>query len=106
VVEDSFESLHEDWVHAWLRAKNKGMKAVASLQIPASRFDEVLCEVWMSAATRRKAAWEARAAASMSGCNNHFTGEGAVLDNADISSSSASSSGGGGHVLDNTYASS
>jgi hypothetical protein len=26
-VEDSFESLREDRVCAWLRAKNKGMKA-------------------------------------------------------------------------------
>jgi hypothetical protein len=30
-VVDSFESLHEDRVRAWLRAKNKGMKAAASL---------------------------------------------------------------------------
>jgi hypothetical protein len=29
-VEESFESLCEDWVCAWLRAKNIGMKAVAS----------------------------------------------------------------------------
>jgi hypothetical protein len=49
-VEDSFESLHEYRVRAWLRAKNKGMKAVASLQIPASRFDDAIREVWMSAA--------------------------------------------------------
>jgi hypothetical protein len=60
----------------------------------------------MSAAARRKAAWEARAAASMSGCNNHFVGEGASLNNADTSSSSASDSGRGGHVLDNADASS
>jgi hypothetical protein len=35
-VENSFESLREDRVCAWLRAKNKGMKATASLQIPTS----------------------------------------------------------------------
>jgi hypothetical protein len=29
VVEDLLESLHEDRLHAWLRAKNKGMKSVA-----------------------------------------------------------------------------
>jgi hypothetical protein len=68
-VEDSFESLREDRVHAWLRAKNKGMKAAASPQIPASRFNDAIREVWMSAAARRKAAWEAQAAAY---CNNHF----------------------------------
>jgi hypothetical protein len=33
-------------------------------------------KVWMSAAGRRKAAWGARAAASTSGCNNHFASEG------------------------------
>jgi hypothetical protein len=69
---------------------------------------------------RRKAAWEARAAASTSGCTNHFAskgqrstmqmhqaastpgsgGSGHVLDNADASSSSGSSSGGGGPVID------
>jgi hypothetical protein len=105
-VEDSFESLREDRIRAWLRAKNIGMKASSSLQIPANRFDNVIHEVWMSATARRKAAWEAWAAASMSGCNNHFTSEGAVLDNADTSSSSALGSGGGDHVLDNADASS
>jgi hypothetical protein len=30
-VEDFFESLRDDRVRAWLRAKNKGMKAGASL---------------------------------------------------------------------------
>jgi hypothetical protein len=30
-VEDSFESLRDDRVRAWIRAKNKGMKAGASL---------------------------------------------------------------------------
>jgi hypothetical protein len=29
VVEDLFESIHEDRLHAWLRAKNKGMKPTA-----------------------------------------------------------------------------
>jgi hypothetical protein len=77
------------------------MKAAASLQIPTGRFDDAIREVYMSAAARRKATWEARAAASMSGCNNHFAGEGAALDNADASGSSASGSRGGGHVLDN-----
>jgi hypothetical protein len=67
-VEDSFETLCEDQVRAWLRAKNKGMKAAASLQIPASWFDDTIHEVWMSTAARRKAASEARAAASTSGC--------------------------------------
>jgi hypothetical protein len=75
-VEDSFESLREDRVRAWLRAKNKGMKVAASLQITASRFDDAIREVWMSVAARHKAVWEARTAASMSGCNNHFVGEG------------------------------
>jgi hypothetical protein len=55
-VEDSLESLRENWVGALLRAKNRGMKATASLQILANRFDDVIREVWMSAAARRKAA--------------------------------------------------
>jgi hypothetical protein len=63
------------------------MKAVASLQIPASRFDDAIREVWMSAAARCKATWEARAVASTSSCTNHFAGEGAALDNIDASSS-------------------
>jgi hypothetical protein len=42
MVEDSFESLREDRVHAWLRAKNKGMKATAYLQIPTSRFNDAI----------------------------------------------------------------
>jgi hypothetical protein len=42
VVEDSFESLREDRVHALLRAKNKGMKVAAYLQIPASRFNDAI----------------------------------------------------------------
>jgi hypothetical protein len=41
-VEDSFQSLREDRVRAWLRAKNKGMKVAASLHIPASRFDDAI----------------------------------------------------------------
>jgi hypothetical protein len=83
-------------VHAWLRAENKGMKVAASLHIPASRFTDVIREVWMFAAARRKAAWEAREAASMSGCTNHFTDKRVALDNADVSSSFGSGSGGGG----------
>jgi hypothetical protein len=75
------------------------MNATTSLQIPASRFDDAIHEVWMSAASRRKASREARAAASMSGCTNHFTGEGAALNNANASSSFGSGSGGGGQVL-------
>jgi hypothetical protein len=66
-VEDSFESLREDQVRVWLKAKNKGMKAAASLHIRASRFDAAIREVWMSAVARRKAAWEARVAALTSG---------------------------------------
>jgi hypothetical protein len=76
------------------------MKAAASLQIPTSRFDDVIREVWMFTAARRKAAWEARTAASTSGCTNHFFGKGAALDNTDASSISGSGSDGGGPVLD------
>jgi hypothetical protein len=54
-VEDSFKSLCEDRVRAWLRAKYKGMKVAASLQIPASSFDDTIHEVWMSAVAGRKA---------------------------------------------------
>jgi hypothetical protein len=82
-VEDSFESLREDWVRAWLRAKNKGMKAAAALQIPANSFNDAICEVWLPTPARRRAAWEAQAAASTSGCTNHFASEGVALNNAD-----------------------
>jgi hypothetical protein len=75
-VEDSFESLRGDRVRAWLTTKNKGMKATASLQIPTSRFDDVIHEVWLSVVARCKVAWEARAAAWTPSYNNHFVGEG------------------------------
>jgi hypothetical protein len=101
VMEDYFKSLCEDRVRAWLRAKNKVMKAATSLQIPDSRFHDMIREVLMSVAARRKAAWEARAAASTSGCNNHFAGKGPALNNAYASSSSALGSSWGSHVLDN-----
>jgi hypothetical protein len=55
-VEDSFKSLREDRVRACLMAKNKGMKAAASLLIPVGRFDDAIHEVWKSAVARRKAA--------------------------------------------------
>jgi hypothetical protein len=55
-VEDSFGWRREDRVRAWLRAMNKGMKASASSQILVSRFEDAICEVWMSVAARRKAA--------------------------------------------------
>jgi hypothetical protein len=76
------------------------MNASASLQIPATRFDNMIHKVLMSATTRRKAAWEAWASASTSSYTKHFTGEGAALDNAAASSSSDSGSDGGGQVLD------
>jgi hypothetical protein len=58
----------------------------------------------MSAAARRKAAWEAREAVSTSSCTNHFTGEGAALDNA-YASCSSGGSGEGNQVLDGADAS-
>jgi hypothetical protein len=36
MVEDSFESLHEDQLCAWLRAKNKGLKAMTYPQFPSA----------------------------------------------------------------------
>jgi hypothetical protein len=54
MVEYLFQSLSEDLVQAWLRAKNKGMKATSSLQIPVSSFNDAIREVWMSAEARRK----------------------------------------------------
>jgi hypothetical protein len=67
-MEDSYESLHEDSVRAWLRAKNTGTKVVASPQFPVSRSDDAIRYIWMTTAARRKAAWEALALASTSGC--------------------------------------
>jgi hypothetical protein len=52
-VEDLLESLREDRVCPWLMTKNKGIKAPASLQIPAIRFDGVIrgggCPPWLGA---------------------------------------------------------
>jgi hypothetical protein len=86
MVEDSFESIREYWVHAWLRAKNKGIKALASPQFPVSRFDDAIREIWMTPVARSKTTWKARAVASMSGCTSPFTDEGVALDGADTSS--------------------
>jgi hypothetical protein len=56
-VDDSFEALCEDRLRTWMRAKNNGIKAtICSPQIPVSRFDITICEIWMTAAARRKAA--------------------------------------------------
>jgi hypothetical protein len=56
MVEDLFESLREERVRAWLTTKNKGIKAAASLKIPATRFDDAIRKVWISATARCKAA--------------------------------------------------
>jgi hypothetical protein len=56
-VDDSFEALCEDRLRTWMRVKNNGIKAtICSPQIPVSRFDITICEIWMTAAARRKAA--------------------------------------------------
>jgi hypothetical protein len=50
-VEKSFESLYEDQLHIWLRAKNNGMKAgyaVGYPHFPANGFDKIR-EIWMTA---------------------------------------------------------
>ena len=90
MVEDSFESLREDRVRAWLRAKKpKGKKdghAVGCLQFPVSRFDEV-AGIWMAILARRKAAWEARVFGAASSYGNHTEasgfGEGVAADDAE-----------------------
>jgi hypothetical protein len=46
---------------------------------PVSRFDDAICKIWMTAAARRKATWEAWVVASTSGCTNPFADEGASL---------------------------
>ena len=55
MVEDSFETLHEDRLHAWLRAKKKGKKTGYAVGVPQFRADE-LAELWMTALARRRAA--------------------------------------------------
>ena len=58
VVEDSFDTLREDRVRAWLGVRKKGKeagRAVRCPQFPYSRFDEVKA-IWMPAPARRKAA--------------------------------------------------
>jgi hypothetical protein len=50
-VEKSFESLYEDRLHTWLRAKNNSMKAgyaAGYLHFPANGFDKIR-EIWMIA---------------------------------------------------------
>jgi hypothetical protein len=54
-VEHSFESLHGDRMRAWLRAKNKWMKAAACPYFPIRRFNAIR-DIWLTAATRRKTA--------------------------------------------------
>jgi hypothetical protein len=86
------------------------MKISAYLLFPVSRFNTIH-EIWMTAAARRKAAWEARGLVLMSGCSNPFadkakapgSGGDASLDGADSSSSSGS---GEGATLDGADASS
>jgi hypothetical protein len=53
-VGESFIYLHEDWLRAWLMAKNKGIKAMTCPQFSISRFDTIR-EIWMTAVTRHKA---------------------------------------------------
>jgi hypothetical protein len=60
VVEDSFETLREDRLHAWLRAKKKGKKAGCAVRVPQFPTDE-LAELWMTALARCMAAFEAEA---------------------------------------------
>ena len=109
MVEDSFESLREDRVRAWLRAKKpEGKKAghtVGCPQFPCSRFDEV-SRIWMAAAARRKAAWEA---ASRYGTNPFAddaeasgSGQGGAADDAEASgtgNSNGSSNAGDDDIL-------
>jgi hypothetical protein len=50
-VEKSFESLYEDRLHTWLRAKNNSMKAGYAVGYPhflANGFDKIR-EIWMTA---------------------------------------------------------
>jgi hypothetical protein len=63
-----------------------------------SRFDAIH-EIWLTAA-RCKAAWEAWAVVSTSGCTNPFTEEGAMLDCEYTSSSSRFGSGEGATLGD------
>jgi hypothetical protein len=67
MVEDSFETLHDDWLCAWMRAKKKGKKTVRASGVPQFPTDE-LEELWMTTLTRRGAAREVEA----SGSNRHF----------------------------------
>jgi hypothetical protein len=62
-MEDSFETLREDRLHAWLRAKKKCKKAIRAAGVLQFSADE-LAELWMTALARRMAAWEAEASGS------------------------------------------
>jgi hypothetical protein len=63
VVEDSFETLCEDWLHAWRCAKKKGKKVGHAARVPQFPADE-LAEVWMTALARHIAAFEEEASST------------------------------------------
>jgi hypothetical protein len=102
-VEDSFESLREDRVCVWLKAKNKGMKAATTLQIPGSRFDDVICEAWMSAAARRKAAGKLRQRPRCWAATTILSARG-QRSTMQIHQAALPQAPGGGHVLNNAEA--
>jgi hypothetical protein len=63
VVEDSFETLHEDRMHA----KKKGKKAGRETRVPQFPADE-LADLWMTALAKRRAAFEAEASDTSGDC--------------------------------------
>jgi hypothetical protein len=98
MVEDSFETLHDDWLCAWMRAKKKGKKTVRASGVPHFPTDE-LEELWMATLTRRVAVREAEAF----GSNRHFADIAKTSGSRDgvaIEDAEASNSGNGINVLD------
>jgi hypothetical protein len=63
IVEDSFETLHEECLHAWSHIKKKAKKASRTMSVSQFPADK-LAELRMTAFARHMAAWEAEASGS------------------------------------------
>jgi hypothetical protein len=91
VVEDSFDTLREDRLHAWLRAKKKGKKVGRALRVPQFSTDE-LAELWMTALARYMTAFEAEASGTSGQCSDDAeasgSGKGVAVDDGDASDTS------------------
>jgi hypothetical protein len=86
MVEDSFETLREDRLRAWLRTEKKGKKASHAARVPQFPADD-LAEVWMIALARHRAAFEEEASGTSGQCADDaealVSAEGVSVDDGD-----------------------